>query len=172
MGDHVLQAGGRHRATEVVVRKAGAADATAVSELLRCAFTEFETLYTPEAFVATVLPDSRIIARLEEGPLWVAEKLPSLIGTVGAIRASDSVLVRGMAVHPSARGLGVGKFLLDQVERFAREEGVRLMTLYTTPFLDRAIHLYQAAGFTYTGEKANPHGTELLRMTKVLTHEI
>jgi GNAT superfamily N-acetyltransferase len=172
MGDNVLQADGLHRATEVVVRKAGAADATAVSELLKCAFMEFETLYTPEAFVATVLPDSGILARLQEGPLWVAEKPPSLIGTVGAIRASDSVLVRGMAVHPSARGLGVGKFLLDQVERFAREEGVRLMTLYTTPFLDRAIHLYQAAGFTYTGEKASPHGTELLCMTKVLTHEI
>src|SRR3984893_17723758 len=172
MADHVLHAGGRHRATEFVIRKAGAADAPAVSELLKCAFTEFETLYTPEAFVATVPPDSGILARLEGGSLCGADKQSSLIGTVGATRTSDSLRVRGMAVHASARGLGVGKFLLDQVERFAREEGVRLMTLYTTPFLDRAIHLYHAAGFTYTGEKANPHGTELLRMTKALTHDI
>ncbi len=157
------------RATKFVVRKATTADATAISALLKEAFAEFEALYTPEAFAATVLGDSGVLARLEEGPLWVAEIGPSIIGTVGAMRVADSVMVRGMAAHPSARGLGVGKCLLDHVECFAIQEGARFLELYTTAFLDRAIHLYQAAGFTFTGEKANPHGTELLRMTKALT---
>ncbi len=157
------------RATEFAVRRATAADATAISALLKGAFAEFEALYTPEAFAATVLGDSGVLARLEEGPLWVAEIGPSIIGSVGTKRVADSVMVRGMAAHPSARGLGVGKCLLDHVECFAIHEGARFLDLYTTAFLDRAIRVYQAAGFTFTGEKANPHGTELLRMTKALT---
>jgi GNAT superfamily N-acetyltransferase len=153
---------------EIIVSRATEADATSISALLKCAFVEFEVLYTPEAFAATVPSGSGIVARLEEGPLWVAGPRSSLLGTVGAVRLPDSVLVRGMAVHPSARGLGAGKCLLDHVERFARQEGAQLLALYTTAFLDRAIRLYRAAGFIFTGEKANPHGTELLRMEKAL----
>src|SRR5260370_26279002 len=153
------------RATKFAVRKATGADATAISALLKEAFAEFESLYTPEAFAATVLSDSGVLARLKEGPVWVAEIGPSIIGTVGAMRGSDSVMVRGT----SARGLGASKCLLDHVECFAIQEGARFLELYTTAFLDRAIRLYQAAGFTFTGEKANPHGPELLGMTKALT---
>jgi len=111
------------RATELAVRKATAADATTISALLKGAFAEFEALYTPEAFAVTVLGDSGVLARLEEGPLWVAEIGPAIIGTVGAKRVADSVMVRGMAAHPSARGLGVGKCLLDHVECFAIQDG-------------------------------------------------
>ena len=53
-------------------------------------------------------------------------------------------------------------------ERFAREQSCHRMTLYTTAFLDRAIHLYQRSGFQFTGNTARPHGTELLEMVKVL----
>jgi GNAT superfamily N-acetyltransferase len=81
---------------------------------------------------------------------------------------ADSVLVRGMAVDPARRGLGIGKLLLAQVESMARQEGVGLLALYTTPFLAGAIHLYQAAGFIFSGEQLNPNGTELLRMVKAL----
>jgi GNAT superfamily N-acetyltransferase len=159
---------GEARAIEFVVSEAAPADATAIAALLQCAFAEFEALYTPEAFVATVPPESGILTRLEDGPLWVAVRESAVIGTVGAVYLTGSVLVRGMAVHPSARGLGAGKCLLDQVERFAKQKGARMLALYTTAFLNQAIRVYKAAGFTFTGEKASPHGTELLRMVKAL----
>lgn len=150
----------------VVVREATQADAGAISSLLREAFREFEALYTPEAFVATAQAESGVLARIEEGPVWVAEREQALIGTVAAVRAVDSIVVRGMAVAPSARGLGVGRMLLERTEHFARGLAVQRLSLYTTPFLKQAIRLYQAAGFQFTGEKASPHGTELLRMVK------
>jgi ribosomal protein S18 acetylase RimI-like enzyme len=69
-----------------------------------------------------------------------------------------------------ARGaLGIGKILLDLTENFAEKYGYEYLSLYTAVFLKQAIHLYQASGFQFTGETANPHGTELLRMVKVLT---
>jgi GNAT superfamily N-acetyltransferase len=124
-----------------------------VSALLRRAFQEFEPLYTPEAFVATVQPESGILQRLEEGPLWVAENEHVLVGTVAAICSADSAMVRGMAVDPDARGLKIGKALLRLTEDFAREQGFERMSLYTTAFLQRAIGLYQSSGFEFTGKE-------------------
>ncbi|MGH9606993.1 MAG: GNAT family N-acetyltransferase [Terracidiphilus sp.] len=150
----------------VDIRKAGQADADAISALLRESFAEFEPLYTPAAFAATVLAPPAILARLGEGPVWIAESAAAPIGTVGAIRKSGTVTVRGMAVSPRARGLGIGKRLLDQVEQFAAGQSALALDLYTTAFLLRAIALYRSAGFRFTGQTANPHGTELLRMEK------
>ena len=152
----------------LVVREAGRDDARAISNLLRCAFLEFEPLYTPEAFLATAPSEIGTLARLEEGPLWVVEGRDALVGTVSAKCLSDSVYIRGMAVHPAARGLGLGRMLLAQMERFARQQNRKYLCLYTTAFLKQAIHLYQRAGFRFTGETANPHGVELLRMVKAL----
>jgi ribosomal protein S18 acetylase RimI-like enzyme len=152
---------------EVLIRTATPADARAVAAVLRSAFLEFQELYTPQAFVATVQPESGILTRLNEGPLWVAEKESVVLGTVSAVRAEDSVMVRGMAVDCRARGLGIGKTLLKVAEGFARELGCGRVSLYTAAFLRAAIHLYQSSGFQFTGETASPHGTELLRMVKV-----
>jgi N-acetylglutamate synthase-like GNAT family acetyltransferase len=153
------------------IRRAIPSDASAVSALLRRAFQEFEPLYTPEAFVATVQPESGILKRSEEGPLWVAENDDGVIGTVAAVCSADSVMVRGMAVDPRARGQQIGRALLRITEDFACEQGYERMSLYTTAFLLRAIRLYQCSGFEFTGEKTTPHGTELLRMVRVLDNK-
>lgn len=154
--------------SRLLVRKASRADTTAISELLGFAFAEFEAFYTPEAYVATVLPADGVRNRLKEGPVWVAERESAVIGTVGAISVSNALLVRGMAVHPAARGLGVAKKLLCRVEDFAGQNGYKQLSLFTTPFLSQAISMYQAAGFCFTGETASPHGTRLLQMVKTL----
>lgn len=152
----------------VVVREAASADARAIAVLLHDAFLEFEALYTPSAFLATVPSESVILTRMGEGPVWVAEREQSVIGTVAAVRAGDCLLLRGMAVHSAARGLGVGRMLLEQAEHFARRNNLNRLSLHTTAFLEQAIRLYQAAGFQFTGETANPHGVELLCMAKIL----
>jgi N-acetylglutamate synthase-like GNAT family acetyltransferase len=154
-----------------LVREASQADIRAISEILGHAFAEFEDLYTLEAYVATVLPDDGVRNRLEEGPVWVAERESVVIGTAGAISVPNALMVRGMAVHPAARGLGVAKRLLYEVEKFARQNGYKQLSLFTTPFLTQAISMYQASGFCFTGETAKPHGTRLLHMAKRVDHE-
>jgi ribosomal protein S18 acetylase RimI-like enzyme len=75
-----------------------------------------------------------------------------------------------MAVVPNARGRRVGWRLLVVMEEFARRLGLARMYLSTTPFLDRAIRLYERYGFTRTDEP--PHemsGTPLFTMTKQVT---
>lgn len=158
-----------------MIREATPADAGAISALLEQAFREFKALYTAEAFVATVLPESGVLIRLNEGPVWAVETDSTLIGTVGAICVSDSVMVRGMAVSPTARGFGVGGKLLNLTEDFTREHGYRRLSLYTTAFLKQAIELYQRAGFCFTGEtshEAAPHGERAAGLERVASLEL
>jgi GNAT superfamily N-acetyltransferase len=150
------------------LRKATPADADAIAALLQAAFDEYESLYTREAFTATVLPVDRLRTRMAEGKLWVAEHQAKTIGTTGVISAKDSLMLRGMAVHPLARGLGVARTLLSEVEDFARKRGDLRLSLFTAAFLTPAIRLYESFGFKFTGETDSPHGTKLLRMIKLL----
>lgn len=152
----------------VVVRRAALSDAGAISRVLHSAFAEFRELYTPAAYAASVLPASGITQRLQEGPLWIARRGATVVGTVAALRARDLVMIRGMAVSPLARGLGLGRTLLSSAEDFAREHECARIALYTTAFLTAAIALYRSAGYTFTGDAESPHGTELLRMSKCL----
>jgi ribosomal protein S18 acetylase RimI-like enzyme len=52
-----------------------------------------------------------------------------------------------MWVAESARGLGVGRRLLADLERRAAAEGARTLRLETNESLTEAIGLYRAAGY-------------------------
>jgi GNAT superfamily N-acetyltransferase len=55
--------------------------------------------------------------------------------------------VKRMWVAPSARGLGVGRRLLTELERLAAVDGVRVLRLETNRTLVEAIGLYRSAGY-------------------------
>jgi ribosomal protein S18 acetylase RimI-like enzyme len=52
-----------------------------------------------------------------------------------------------MWVAPTARGLGLGRRLLTELERLAAEHGVRRVRLETNRNLTEAIALYRSAGY-------------------------
>ena len=52
-----------------------------------------------------------------------------------------------MSVAPSARGLGLGRRLLSELERLAQEHGSRVIRLETNRNLTEAIALYRSAGY-------------------------
>ena len=52
-----------------------------------------------------------------------------------------------MWVAPSARGLGVGRRILSELEEQARRRGVRLVRLETNRTLKEAGGLYRATGY-------------------------
>jgi ribosomal protein S18 acetylase RimI-like enzyme len=77
------------------------------------------------------------------------------------------IRIRLSAVLPRARGERIGALLLAHVEEYASTKGFSRLFLSTTPFLERAIHLYERFGFHRTSE--DPHelfGTPLFTMEK------
>ena len=156
--------------TECEIRRASEDDAEAIATVLYESFADYRPLYTSAGFAATTPAGPEVRKRIEEGPVWVSLCNDKIVGTVSVLdKGSEGSYVRGMAVLPAARGKGIGRRLLEQVEAFAHEHGYERLFLSTTPFLEPAIQLYKGFGFRPTDE--GPYdlfGTPLFTMVKSL----
>jgi GNAT superfamily N-acetyltransferase len=157
------------RNPEIQIRLAWPDDAAVVATVLLQSFVEFESFYTRDAFAATTPDAAHVLARMREGPVWLAFRNAEVLGTVAAVLKGELAYIRGMAVLPAARRLKVGHRLLEHVEDWAFQEGCNRLLLSTTPFLDAAIRLYEKFGFQRIAEGAQDlFGTPLFTMEKAL----
>ncbi len=153
----------------MIVRRAELDDAQAIAGVLHDSFIEYRSLYAPERYAGTVCSPEEIRIRLEEGPGWVALVDDAIIGTVCAVSKVEGLYIRGMGIVPRARGLRIGEKLLIAIELYAKENGFERMFLGTTPFLHRAIRLYEKFGFEfYETSGTDSIGMPLLMMEKTL----
>ena len=98
---------------------------------------------------------------------WIAEVAGENAGCVFVVKKSEEVAkLRMLLVEPSARGLGIGKRLVQECIRFARQSGYRKLTLWTNSCLLAARHIYQQAGFQLTESEAyHDFGQDLVSET-------
>ena len=91
-----------------------------------------------------------------EAIVFIAELFDRAIGTAtGATydREPGSAYIYAMWVEPEARGAGVGRSLVDEIETWARDRGNERLRLNVTETNMGARRFYESCGFRETGER-------------------
>ncbi|MEV4070519.1 bifunctional helix-turn-helix transcriptional regulator/GNAT family N-acetyltransferase [Nonomuraea fuscirosea] len=85
---------------------------------------------------------------------WIAESGGRRVGCVFYVRQdATTAKLRMLLVDPAARGLGIGRRLVEECLRHARAEGCKRITLWTRDSLVSARRIYQAAGFSLESQE-------------------
>jgi putative acetyltransferase len=66
-------------------------------------------------------------------------------------RSSHIVYLGGLAIHPDYGGLGYGKLMMQEIIKYTSAIGFKRIELSTATSNDKAIRLYEQAGFVKEG---------------------
>lgn len=154
----------------ISIRRATAADQSAIVETIRAVYDEYRFAWYPEGYhrdlyefeshylhravpfwVAEVDGEIRGTAALEPHPYILGEGIVTL-DEARRIAGTDSSLER-VYVHPAARRMGLGRALNLAAVEHARELGGRGIEIWSDKLFTAAHAMYRALGAVEVGER-------------------
>jgi len=131
---------------------------------------EFDWDASFEALVARIVADYAAGHDPAREQAWIAELDGRRVGCVFCVHKDlATAQLRILLVDPVARGFGLGRRLVDECVRFARDAGYQRMTLWTNDPLVAARRIYLAAGFHLVEEERHhSFGVDLIGQSYAL----
>jgi N-acetylglutamate synthase-like GNAT family acetyltransferase len=117
---------------------------------------EYHLDHTFEGYVASGLGEFAKSYDERKDRLWLAEKDGLIVGSIAIVGLTNKTAqLRWFLVHPDARGVGLGRQLVQAALAFCRERSFESVFLWTLRGLPAAAHLYKEAGFERTEQKTH-----------------
>ena len=111
---------------------------------------------TFEAYVAKPLAEFALSQGNPRQRIWIVEKNGVVCGCAAVVEHSrEQAQFRWLLLSRDARGVGLGRRLVEWALRFCRDQGYRSVFLWTFSELEAAAHLYRSHGFKLTEEKTH-----------------
>ncbi len=137
------------RFNHFLIRAWQPSDRAIAARLIGGVLTEYGLGWEPEGADRDVLEvETHYLDR--GGEFWAIERDGQLVGTSAyypVSRGENAVEIRKMYLVPSARGQGLGRFLLERLERAIADRGFRTIWIETASALVEAIALYESSGY-------------------------
>ena len=123
-----------------------------------------------EAVVAEILADYIRNRDASCERAWIATRASQRLGSIFCVRLdSETAKLRLFLLVPQARGLGLGKLLLQACIAYAREKKYRRIRLWTHESHTAACALYKAHGFALIdSQPVRSFGVDLVEQTWVI----
>ncbi len=127
-------------------------DRDGAAAIIRDVLREYNLFWQPmEADIDVVEIENYYLAT--GGEFWVVESNGELVGTAAyypIVRGKKAVEIRKMYLLPIARGKGLGKHLLQELEKVIAARGFEEIWIETASILKEAVCLYESRGYQPT----------------------
>ena len=137
---------GEDREQGLTLRRAAAADAAVVADLVRLAFSAQSVPTNPPSSALKETPET-ITRELAHGGGAVVHEGGAMVAAVLWREEDGSLYVGRVAVHPSHRRRGLARRLMAEAEREARRLRLRRMHLGVRLELEDNRRLFRSCGF-------------------------
>lgn len=135
------------------VRPITATDNPAIAKIIRDTLAEFGANHPGTVYYDASTDHLFELFQQPGAAYWVAEKDEALLGGAGiypteGLPADTAELVK-MYLVPAARGMGLGRYMIQQCLEWAKAQGYQKIYLETMPELRQALKVYEKFGFEY-----------------------
>ena len=118
-------------------------------------FADYGFNHVHEAYCAKIAVEFILDPDQRRSRVWLAKKEDKIVGSIFIVeRPNNQAQLRLLFVDRTVRGIGLGRWLVEESIRYCCASEFNLVYLWTVDGLDRAISIYESVGFARVAERS------------------
>lgn len=130
-----------------IIRRATAEDAPSVFSIIQKAFNEYSNITGQTNLEALSETVETIQKEIQTKAVYIAIINNNIVGTVRLSVKGEVAYLSRFAVDSNNQNAGIGKHLMNAVDTYLKEIGVKKVTLHTSSKHDVLMRFYYGIGF-------------------------
>ena len=134
-------------------------------------FADYGFNQVHEAYCAKIAAEFILEQNAKRSRAWLTKRSGKVVGSIFVVeKPNNRAQIRLLFVDKDVRGIGLGRWLVQEAVRYCRESGFDSIFLWTVDGLDRAVSIYESVGLVRTETKPDSSwGRQSVEIRYVLT---